>query len=158
MEDYIGSGLDRGHMAPAADCRKSVQLMTESFFLSNVCPQDAGLNRGYWLAFEKHVRDLTKYYKTVQVITGPLYLPQGHPGERFVHYRCIGENDVAVPTHFFKVLLLEHESGDIEELCYIIQNKIIPIDTPLESFETTVEKVERASGIIFRPLLSSKAL
>ena len=107
-------------MAPAADCKNSVQSMADSFLLSNVCPQDAGLNRGYWLAFKRHVRDLTRHYKAVQVITGPLYLPQGRPGERFVQYRCIGPNDVAVATHFFKVLQLEQESGDVEERAYIM--------------------------------------
>lgn len=149
LADYRGSGLDRGHMAPAANHKKSVQRMAESFFLNNVCPQDTGLNRGYWLAFEKQVRDLTKHYKTVQVISGPLYLPQGEPGERFVYYRCIGPNDIAVPSAFFKVLLLEHESGAVKERSYILPNTSIALETPLEAFQVTLQKVEHVSGIHF---------
>ncbi|MBS0635485.1 MAG: DNA/RNA non-specific endonuclease [Verrucomicrobia bacterium] len=34
------------------------------------------MNRNYWLKFERHVRDLTNRYDTVQVITDPLYMPQ----------------------------------------------------------------------------------
>lgn len=147
-QDYKGSGYDRGHMVPAANCRKSVKRMAESFFLSNVCPRDAGLNRGYWLAFERHIRDLTRYYDTVQVITGPLYLPQGEPGARFVRYPVIGPKDVAVPTHFFKVLRLE-QGSDVEELAYIMPNEHIAPETPLDAFQATVHKVEQMSGIVF---------
>lgn len=147
LNDYRGSGYDRGHMAPATDCRKNVQRMAESFLLSNVCPQDPLNNRGYWAKFEKHVRDLTKQYSKVTVVTGPLFLPRGEPGERYVHYKVIGTNDVAVPTHFFKVLKLE--SGEVEERAYIIPNGHIAPETPLETFQVTVQEVERVSGVLF---------
>lgn len=133
LADYKGSGLDRGHMAPAANHKKSVQRMAESFFLSNVCPQSPELNRNYWAKVKRHVRDLTKQYDTVQVITGPLYMPQGEPGARFLYHRCIGENDVAVPTHFFKVLRLELGS-DVEELAYIMPNEHIAPKRHLKRF------------------------
>ncbi len=148
LKDYKGSGYDRGHMAPAANCRKSVQRMAESFFLSNVCPQDAGMNRNYWAAFEKHVRTLAKQFRKVTVITGPLYMPQGVARDRFVHYRCIGDSDVAVPTHFFKVLLLDL-GYEMEERAYILPNENIAPETPLTAFQVTVQKVEQVSGIIF---------
>lgn len=149
LEDYRGSGFDRGHMAPAANCKKSVKRMAESFFLSNMCPQEPQFNRGYWAKFEGRVRDLTKSYRSVTVFTGPLYLPQGKRGERFVMYRVIGQNDVAVPTAFFKVLRLERESGAIEERAYIMPNEHIAPETPLKTFQVTVQKVEQISGILF---------
>ena len=105
-------------------------------------------NRGYWAKLEKHVRDLTKDYQNVYVITGPLYLPNVEEGgRRYVKYQVIGPNDVAVPTHFFKVISLEKESK-IETRAYILPNEEIPNEIPLDNFLTTVEKVEKAGGFI----------
>lgn len=46
------------------------------------------------------------------VVTGPLYLPNlVENGRKYVKYEVIGSNDVAVPTHFFKVILMEKNNG-----------------------------------------------
>ena len=39
LEDYAGSGLDRGHVCPAADLKFSQAAVDDSFLLSNVSPQ-----------------------------------------------------------------------------------------------------------------------
>jgi endonuclease G len=148
LTDYKGSGFDRGHMAPAADHRSSPEAMTDTFYLTNMCPQCPQFNRGYWAKLEKHVRDLTKEYQNVYVVTGPLYLPlQEADGKRYVKYQVIGQNDVAVPTHFFKVITLENWQGAIEKRAYILPNQEISSKIPLDQFKTTIQKVERAAGM-----------
>jgi endonuclease G, mitochondrial len=146
--DYKGQGLDQGHMAPAADYRSSAQAMGETFYLTNICPQCPQLNRDYWAKLEKHVRDLTQQYAHVYVITGPLYLPYQEGKRRFVKYQVIGTNDVAVPSHFFKVIMLEDGQGKREVRAYVLPNAVIPSNTPLDNFRTTVQKVEKAAGIL----------
>lgn len=54
--DHQGSGYDRGHLAPAAAMAFNRQAMSQSFYLSNMSPQDPSLNRGPWRQLEKQVR------------------------------------------------------------------------------------------------------
>ncbi|MBA2368250.1 MAG: DNA/RNA non-specific endonuclease [Candidatus Protochlamydia sp.] len=149
--DCKGQGFDRGHMAPAGDHRSTSEAMNDTFYMTNICPQSPQLNRGYWSKLEKHVRDLTKQYANVYVVTGPLYLPHKEvDGKRYVKYQVIGKNDVAVPTHFFKVLTLDSGVGDAHTFAYILPNEAIPPKTPLENFETTIEKIEHLAGLILQ--------
>lgn len=46
LSDYKGSGYDRGHLAPAGDIKYSKESMIESFFLSNMSPQNPSFNGG----------------------------------------------------------------------------------------------------------------
>jgi endonuclease G len=146
-EDYTGSGFDRGHLCPAADASSSQEGMKETFYLSNISPQSPSFNRGYWQKLEAHVRTLAVKLGSIHVYTGGLYLPrQESNGKRFVKYQVIGSNDVAVPTHYFKVAL--GDQGNLLE-AYILPNEQIAADIPLAQFHTTLEKVEKAAGIIF---------
>ena len=146
--DYKGNGLDQGHMAPAADHRASSDAMKDTFYLTNICPQCPQFNRHYWAKLEKHVRDLTAIHTDVYVITGPLYLPYQEGKRRFVKYQVIGSNDVAVPSHFFKVIMLNNEKGEKQVRAYILPNTVIAPSTPLDHFRTTAQKVEKAAGLL----------
>lgn len=117
--DYSNSGYDRGHLIPAADLKHlSQQALDETFDMANVSPQVGnGFNRHYWARLEEMVRQIVRDASDrghgsaeAIVCTGPLYLPQRREldGRLFVEYECIGEGGrVAVPTHFFKVILTE---------------------------------------------------
>ena len=59
LEDYRGSGYDRGHLAPAADMKWSQRAMTECFYLSNMVPHDRENNGGIWNEIENTVRVAT---------------------------------------------------------------------------------------------------
>lgn len=148
LASYKGQGLDQGHMAPAADHRSHPEAMSDTFYLTNICPQCPQFNREYWSKLEKHVRDLTKEYRNVSVITGPLYLPYQEGKRRFVKYQVIGQDDVAVPSHFFKVIVLEDEKGKREVRTYVMPNRVISPNTPLDQFKSTVQKVEKAAGLL----------
>ncbi len=64
--------------------------MDDTFFITNICPQNPQFNRGYCAKLEKHVRDLTKDNTNVYVFTGPLYLPSAEAdGKRYVKYQVI---------------------------------------------------------------------
>ncbi|NWZ63686.1 NUCG Endonuclease, partial [Acrocephalus arundinaceus] len=150
--DYRGSGFDRGHLAAAANHRWSQKAMKDTFYLSNIAPQNPHLNQNAWNNLEKYCRSLAKNNRNVYVCTGPLFLPRMEAdGKMYVKYQVIGKNNVAVPTHFFKVLILEKESGEIELRSYVMPNSPVDDKIPLERFLVPIESIERASGLLFVP-------
>jgi DNA/RNA endonuclease G (NUC1) len=97
--DYTNTCFDRGHQSPAKDRSRTVRDSQATFFMSNMAPQTAFLNRGIWAKHEMHTRTLVEDKgKRVQVIAGPI-LRDGREG--------IGpDKDIAVPESFFKVVLV----------------------------------------------------
>lgn len=95
--DYRGSGYDRGHMVPAADMKWSRQAMTESFYMTNICPQAKALNTGAWKKLEEKCRQWALRDSAIVIVCGPVLTDQID--------KFIGENRIAVPKRFFKVIL-----------------------------------------------------
>ena len=46
----------------------------------------------------------------------------------------IGKNQVAVPTHFYKVVVAETEAGQLDMEAYVMPNQAIPNETPIANF------------------------
>lgn len=158
LNDYFRSGYDRGHQVPAADAKWSQAAMDGTFALTNMCPQvGEGFNRDYWSHFETFCRDLAvKRYPSVRIVTGPLYLPRrDQDGKWRVNYEVIGNPpNVAVPTHFYKVVYGE-EGGKVALGAFVLPNARIPNDKPLVDFEVPLEVLERASGLEFASKLEA---
>ena len=135
--DYVGSGYDRGHMAPAADMRWRSQTMKESFYLSNVCPQNHNLNSGAWNDLEKQVRYEARYYKSIYVVCGPIF--------EFNEPRHIGRNHVMVPDSFFKALLAKRKDGSYAAIGFIFPNETCTRNLTL--YAMTVDELEAKLGM-----------
>jgi endonuclease G, mitochondrial len=95
LEDYKGSGFDRGHMAPAADM-PAVQAMAQSFSLTNMVPQAPVNNQHSWSGIEKATRKyVMRAQGDVYVITGPVF---------DVNPPVIGSSQVWVPKYLYKLV------------------------------------------------------
>lgn len=136
--DYTHSGYDRGHMAPAADMKWSEEAMQESFYLSNVCPQNQNLNRGDWKDLEELEREWAARYGAVSIAAGPIY--------RSARPERIGANKVAVPDAFFKVLLVDYPKQP-KAYGFIFENKAG--SRKLEYYQRTVDEIEQTTGMDF---------
>ncbi|XP_066538962.1 nuclease EXOG, mitochondrial-like [Hoplias malabaricus] len=155
-EDYFGSGWSRGHMAPAADNKFSEQSMAETFYLSNIVPQNYENNAGFWNRLEMYCRELANRFSDVWVISGPLTLPQvGEDGKKMVSYQLIGKDDVAVPTHLYKVILAQKDpSADVLALgAFVVPNVPISFEHHLKDYQVSLTELERMSGLTFFPKL-----
>ncbi|ODM91723.1 Endonuclease G, mitochondrial [Orchesella cincta] len=100
-----------------------------------------GFNRDAWNTLEKYVRGLTRRYENVYVCSGPLYLPEAD-GKYYVRYEVIGQNNVAVPTHFFKVVVCEEVTGQLDLEAYCMPNKVIDDNIPVTSYRVPLETIE----------------
>ncbi|OJJ31671.1 hypothetical protein ASPWEDRAFT_699223 [Aspergillus wentii DTO 134E9] len=155
--DYSNSGYDRGHQVPAEDAKWSQDAIDETFQMSNMCPQvGVWFNRHYWAYFEDFCRRLTQRYPSVRVVTGPLYLPEkDEDGKWRVKYEVIGNPpNVAVPTHFYKVIYGEEEdtddtTGKVAVAAFVLPNTRIPTEKRLAEFEYNIADLERARGLEF---------
>lgn len=151
LRDYFRSGYDRGHQAPAADAKFAQQAMDDTFLLTNIVPQVGdGFNRDYWAYFEDFARRLTQKYDDVRIMTGPLYLPKlCEDGKYRVTYEMIGSPpNVAVPTHFFKLVVGERRGADsVAVAAFVMPNDVINNTDPLTKFQVPVEALERSLGL-----------
>lgn len=140
--DYTQSGYDRGHMAPAADMKWSRRAMEESFYLSNICPQNTNLNRGDWNDLEEKCRQWARRFGSIYIACGPIY--DTKRPER------IGNNKVAVPDAFYKVVLALGPKAP-KAIGFIFANKAG--HKALRKYAVTVDSVEKRTGIDFFPAL-----
>lgn len=103
-----------------------------------------------WAHLEHFCRQLTQKFNDVYVFTGPLYLPhQEADGKYYVKYEMIGNPpNVAVPTHFYKVILTHHQ-GKYSVGAFVLPNQRIADQTPLTAFKVPLDAVERAAGLQF---------
>jgi len=148
-KDYLNSGYDRGHLAAAGNHKNSQRAMDETFYLTNICPQTGkGLNRSKWNDLEKRGRTLARKNGSVHVLTGPLFLPTVVAGEKFIKYKLIGDNNVAVPTHFFKVILSTDKQGFYHIESYVMPNDEIRDDLPIAAFMVPKEAIEKGAGFL----------
>ena len=141
LEDYRGSGWSRGHMCPAGDNKWDANAMSESFLLTNVCPQDRHLNSGMWNRVEMDCRKWAKKYGDVYIVCGPLYYNKQH--------EVIGINAVVVPEAFYKVILCLN--GKPKAIGFVVKNN--DGAKKKDQYVNSIDEVERLTGIDFFPSL-----
>ncbi|BDA51432.1 Endonuclease G, mitochondrial [Coccomyxa sp. Obi] len=163
LSAFQDCGFDRGHMAPAANHKETAETMWETFVLSNISPQvGKDFNRDYWAHFERFVDLLTHSCNDVYVMTGPLFLPVKTSNGYRMEHRMIGEPPgmMAVPTHFFKVVLAEMTAGDSADSsasreavigAFVLPNTPLRADVPLTAFIVPLMALEEAAGLQFFP-------
>lgn len=142
--DYKRSGYDRGHLAPAADMGWSATAMRESFYYSNMSPQDPGFNRGIWKRLEEQVRTWAWENEAIYVVTGPVLT---------TNLSQIGINDVSIPNYYYKVIL-DYSQPAIKAIAFLMPNQ--SSKASLQSYVVTINELEQLTGINFFPALPDK--
>lgn len=143
--------FDQGHMAPAADMKFSIAATEESFYMSNMAPQQgSNLNRHIWADLEALSRDWACDRKDIYVITGPIY-DEEEPD-------TLGTNEVQVPTAFYKMV---YEPRQRRLLSFILPNEPVSKEgaksfEALQRFIVPLSEVEQRTSIKFFAKLESR--
>ena len=133
-KDYVGSGLDRGHMSPAADNECSGKdVLTEAFYFTNMVPQYHSLNAGDWKSVETMTRDLAVKNDSVHVWAGAI-------GDA-KHIKSL-----VVPTQNWKVMYVPKTNTWYAYLFGDVDIK----PTGIASHVSTVEEIQKLTGFKFK--------
>ncbi|MDR2810904.1 MAG: DNA/RNA non-specific endonuclease [Tannerellaceae bacterium] len=139
-EDYKQSGYDKGHLAPAGDMKWSVNAMRESFYFTNICPQNKGLNTGIWNVLENQCRKWAARHGALLIVTGPVIEDS---------LKQLGIHHVGIPNAFYKVICIP--SGDKPKgIGFLFENKNY-VKTSIRSMAVSIDRVEQMTGIDFFP-------
>ncbi|AOY93759.1 endonuclease [Cupriavidus sp. USMAA2-4] len=135
LDDYKGSGYDRGHMAPAGDM-PSATAMAQSFSLANMVPQAPQNNRRSWAGIEQATRKYARRAKgDIYVITGPVY--GSTPS-------TIGPGQVWVPQYLFKLV---YDPSNHRAWAHWIENT----DSARAGRPISYQELVKRTGIEFLP-------
>lgn len=144
LQDYAGSGFDRGHLVPAGDLKWDETAMRQSFLLTNICPMHKALNEGGWAKLEEKVREWAARDSALLVFTGPV----------------VSENDttlaggrVAVPSAYYKVVMAPCVRP-MRAIAFIYPNG--HSGGRLRQYAVSVDEVEHRTGLDFFPTLPPK--
>ena len=137
LADYKSSGYDRGHLAPAADMAFSEEAISESFYMSNMSPQEPSFNRGIWKKLEAQFREWAAADGSLYIVTGPVLVPG---------LAKMGDNQVSIPNFYYKVAL-DLDADELGAIAFLLPNQ--KLDLELESFVVSIDSLESITGIDF---------
>ena len=133
--DYSYSGYDRGHMAPAGDMRWDKEAMSQTFYMTNICPQVKTLNAGSWKNLEEKCRQWAEADSAIYIVCGPVI--DGKPIE------YIGDSRVYVPRKFFKVIISPYTTP-ARGIGFIMPNG--KVEGGMQACAVTIDSVEALTG------------
>lgn len=142
-EDYSHSGWDKGHMAPRADMRWNLQALEESYYFTNICPQNHEMNAGTWRRIEELTRWMATAHDVVYVVCGPLFTDHRHG--------TIG--NVSVPDAFFKALVVS-TAKETQTIGFIVDNS--PQTRSPRHYAVSIDSVETLIGRNLFPRLDEE--
>jgi len=141
--NYKNSGYDKGHLVPAGDMKFSKNAYEDTFYTSNISPQLPAFNNGVWNRLEHKVRYWANRFNDIYVITG---------GVLESEFRTIGQEEVAVPNYFYKVLLdIDAKNKQVKMIAFLVPHE--ESNKPLYEFVVSVDELEQLTGIDFFPCL-----
>ncbi|MBI1387778.1 MAG: hypothetical protein GC154_04965 [bacterium] len=155
-DDYDEPVFDRGHLAPSGDLRMSEEASINSTILSNITPQHDCFNRVIWQWLETYVREWALAKDEIFVISGCIYDKDGDGArdddDAASRVKPLGR--VAIPTHFYKIILHARTNGFIDVMVFLLPHLDRDMQTSafpayLARHVTSIDDIESRTGLDF---------
>lgn len=157
----FGNPYNRGHICASADRLYSAKANEQTFYMSNMSPQLASFNQGYWITLEGQVQKLGRdasFADTLYVVKGGTVEPHQILG----YVNRTDSKRVAVP-HYYFMALLKVKNGTYTAIGFWMEHKEYGYNykqpAPLAVIGThavSIDELERLTGIDFFPNLPDK--
>lgn len=134
--DYRDAGFVMAQLVPAEDMMINPAAAAETYLMSNIVPHKVGFNKYLWKGLEPLVREWAKEGNTLYITAGPV-LADGPFG-------TFGENKVAIPSRYYKVIL-----DTMGERAIGFMFRVNTSSGTLHSYAVSVDEVEKITGIDF---------
>jgi endonuclease G len=155
---------DRGHQLPAADRKCSQQMMDQTFFATNMTPQQANFNQKKWGMLEGRVRNMV-CSDTLYVVTGAYFEGEHHSSIANKTTDKSG-NNCPTPTYYYKALLRTKkgntgksidqitDASQVRAIAFWLEHANTGEDTNITSADCiSVAELEAKTGFTFFPML-----
>jgi len=147
--DYTNSGYSRGHMTRSEERTWSTTDNKEVFLMTNILPQYQDMNGGPWYKFEAYLQDLAQNQNK------ELYVISGGYGNRGTLNNA---GKVVINTRNYKIVVIMPYGQGLANATSTSSLQVIAVDMPnvtgistqpWTTYQTTVDKIEAASGYNF---------
>ena len=147
-------GYIRGHLCPSND-RMRAGMNEQTFYFTNMAPQDPYLNGGLWAWLEEHVQQLALEAGEAWVVTGCIDTDSSN------WVTDVTGKPIAVPESFFKAVLLRYQddaggSERYEAHAWVVENRsygFSGFEQKAKAFEVSIDQLESTIGLDLYPNL-----
>lgn len=141
-----GGSYARGHQVPSADRLCCREANVQTFYGTNMTPQNNGHNGGIWQDIESYVRNIANKSDTTYVVSGCMVkdsqnFTQDSDGKK-----------MTVPTAYFKAVLRYTKSSTLSTwaaMAFYTEHKDYPDNTPFKTIAMSVDELEDITGLDF---------
>ncbi len=161
-DDYTNCGYDRGHICPNADRSGDDGMQQESFYMTNIVPQNGDNNQGVWRELEEFIRsEYIDNGKEAYIIAGPAgvggYDEDGELRESFTTEVDGKDVEVTVPAYVWKIAIIIDDGNDdldrIEDRGVTVLAVCMPNADPgsnaWDDYVCTIDHIEELTGYDF---------
>ena len=144
------AGYDRGHQLPSGDRLCNAAANEQTFYFTNITPQNADLNQGLWEKLEAQVRGQINSCDTLYVVTGCVLTTAADPTVQTTNDNY--GKPVAVPKAYYKVILKYQAgtpNGGYSAIGFWMENKAYGGTGLSRTFARSVDEIEKLTGIDF---------
>ena len=160
-DDYTNSGFARGHLCPNADRDGNKERQDETFFMTNIAPQNSSFNSGDWKSLESYCQKQASSGSELFIVAGVYgnggIDKDGNKVSTYTNPKKDGAKELSIPSHFWKVVvILDDGDGDLARIdedtvafAVDFDNAPVPDDLGWEDYAISIDTLESRTGLDF---------